>query len=152
MITPKINDQYDQTMAETLGDACFEGNIETVHEIIKRGISIDDEAFFAAVSGGHIPVVKLLLSSGIDVNIKNGEAMALAVCHKNWSMVEFLLDSGIDRHAHNDLVFVFAIWDNNVPMVERLLSMGDYSDKMKRRLIRESKKKDRTEIVELLSE
>ena len=103
-------DSCKQTFHIYLFEQIAMGNTEIVRKLLYGGIPVDVQDGFQlnestlhwGCSFNHIEVVKLLLSHGCDVNIKNvnGEScLHLACKHKNYELVSLLVREGVNIDA-----------------------------------------------------
>lgn len=109
------------------GDAIEKGNLEMVKLFIEHGVSIADPSTWTslfpienAAAGGHLEIVKLLVSKGCKVNPEIGRhagfatpnsALARAVYANHEKVVEFLLVNGADQNLK-------LYPDNNSPLYD----------------------------------
>jgi ankyrin repeat protein len=81
--------------------ACF-GDIQKIEECLKDGTKIDEKdtanftALHYAVSGGHVDVVKFLLSNGANVNVKSINGWTPLRFTLTAKMAELLIANGAD--------------------------------------------------------
>lgn len=83
----------------------------------------------AAVSGGHIEVVKLLLSKRASVNLNDGEGnwpLLVAITKKHYDIAELLLESGADacKCSSKKSSLKSACVNGNIKMINRLVKAG----------------------------
>ena len=106
--------------------SCKNGNLELTKLFIENGLTIDNESFFEAlriaVVNNHIDVVKYLLDSNNDINIKDGEGNTLLYYVKNLETTKFLVEAGIDKNSYNP--------NNDIDILNYLLEQGASPEKL----------------------
>lgn len=75
------------------------GHIEVVKYLVSRGADVsgyDQWAVVWASAGGHLETVKYLVSEGADITFSDNEAINLASIHNRFEMVKYLISIGAD--------------------------------------------------------
>ena len=97
---------YDNT--SILAEALSHGRVESVRLLLARGARVEDIHFSAAMHGSTpeqraLPIMKLLVSAGADVNKPRGGStipgtspLMSAVRRKNYNVAKYLLSQGAD--------------------------------------------------------
>jgi ankyrin repeat protein len=111
---------------------CQEGYVEGVRAILANqplaGQESEDTSLILAATNGHIDVVRLLLESGVDVNLQSDEDTALraASVYGNIDMMRLLLQHGADINLQckNGHALVTASRRGDLEIVRLLLEHG----------------------------
>lgn len=104
---PPSNGSGDQTLEEQLLDAAFSGDADKVRVLLKKGAHANEAKvgitpLMAAASRGYVPVLRLLLAAGAQVNAQDRAhvtALMLAALQSSAEGVDLLLQSGADINA-----------------------------------------------------
>lgn len=83
-----------------------------------------DHALQVASTEYKLPVVKLLLENGANINRIHDNAMSSSVIHNNYSMVKFLIDKGYNINKDSDRFILLACENGHLPIVELLYNHG----------------------------
>ncbi|HLK55779.1 MAG TPA: ankyrin repeat domain-containing protein [Chthonomonadaceae bacterium] len=124
------------------------GQIDLAQMILARGADVNSRVLegttplFAAAEADDLPMVKLLLANGANVNIKNdwdfehSAALSMAADKGNLKMVQLLLDHGanVNSAARFGSALTHAALNKNIAIVRLLLAhradpnIGDYHE------------------------
>lgn len=135
LLRRKTKENNNSIAIETLGHAALFGNVNAVKAAISFGIDLNsftkngETALHKAIRNEQLDVVRLLLESGADPNLKNkddGEpSTMIALREGNKFIVDELFTSEIDLNARNDsgwTLLMTAIESENIKVVKNLLN------------------------------
>lgn len=108
-----MKEDDESSILVTLMTACKSGNASAVEELLRAISDLDinqsnqfgETPFLQAASGGHLDVLKLLHSRGVQVNSKNQKgdsALHLAARNGHLPSVMFLVQNEADLNAENE--------------------------------------------------
>lgn len=134
-----VVDEDEESLGHRLILACEKGCIDTVTALIQAGAPVnivgelhheDASPLRAAIDGGHVQVVELLLKNGADVNMDvTTPALVAAVKKRDLHIVRKLLVAGADiNHVRSFLLpkggtaLFDAVWNGDLPIVRELLA------------------------------
>jgi ankyrin repeat protein len=93
----------DDNGRTALSYAVESGNLDLARTLIERGVEVPSELLFKAIMGSHVEMLKLLVSTGVDVNIKalvfSETPLLRAVKNHDVESARILLDAGADVNA-----------------------------------------------------
>ena len=116
--------------------AACEGDMTAVKRLLKQDVDVNEvgkkhdwRVINAAIRGGNIDIVKLLIENGADVFAKIDGANALfsAARYGHIHIAKLLIDEGVDvyaRHETGTTVLHSAAYGGHVDMAKFLLDMG----------------------------
>jgi len=107
---PELVNAFADDGFQPLGLACFFGHLEAADYLVKAGASVNTPSnnpigatpLQSAVAGNHVSVVKSLLKSGANPNVREGAGFTplhTAAGNGNTEIVQLLILSGADLHA-----------------------------------------------------
>ena len=121
-------------MGTPLGTAALHGNRDIVELLLDKGADIKKSGewsvFSYALYSGSIETIDLLISRGIDVNMKDSYGTTpLQDAAKNGKkeVVEFLLSKGADINAESKesrSVLHYAVWGGSIEIMDLFISGG----------------------------
>jgi ankyrin repeat protein len=117
---------------ETLKQAAQDYNLSKVKELIDQGVSIQNiplSDLFSFENNDHIPekieLLRMLLQSGIDVNLDKGKTLSQAILNSNIDFALLLLKSGAEvTNPFGQLSLVYAVELGDIELVEILIDLG----------------------------
>jgi hypothetical protein len=125
-------DMQNKSTENALMLLAFKGNLELVKLMVEKyGAEIEKEGWSPihyAVTKGHLPIVRYLVSKEADVNIgtpNNTTSLMLAARYGYIDVVKFLLDHEADLALHNDqnlTTIDFAVMSNQKEIANGLKS------------------------------
>ncbi len=95
--------------------------LEHKREECKGGM---EDAFLAACSGGHVPVVEALLEAGIPVDVSKNMALREAVYYNHPDVILTLLTHGADIDANDGQALSWALQKKDTILLQFLLVNG----------------------------
>ncbi len=109
-----------------LYEACGEGDIEAVRNLVERGASVQDiegvgAPLVAAVNNGHLEVMEYLVQLGADVDVGYGLPLHVAVTNNRRQMLRFLIDSGADIQKYGKKALGAAVMYGHLKMLDYLV-------------------------------
>ena len=99
------------------------GNPIVSYDILQRSRN-NMRLLFNASEAGEIGLIKEALSKGINVQIRNNDALDSAVTHNKLATVKYLVDNGADIHDREDLPLRTAAFRGHLDIVKYLVSKG----------------------------
>ena len=105
-------------------DACKDGDLKQVKELIEKGVNVhtyDDYALMYASQYGHLDLVKYLIEQGADINARNDFALRYASQYGHLDVVKYLIEQGAYIHAIEDATLRVAIIHGHLNIVKYLL-------------------------------
>jgi len=116
---------YVATHKTALGYAAMCGQKEAVEWLIRNGANTNScNPLHLAAINGHVPILKLLISKGMDINAQsplNKTALEYATEHGHKEAVEWLISNGANANA---VCLHLAARKGHVPILELLISQG----------------------------
>ena len=98
-----------------------EGNPIVSYNILKQSRN-DMRLLFNAAEAGEIGLIKEALSRGINIQIRNNDALDAAISHNQLAAVKYLVDNGADIHDRADLPIRTASFRGYLDIVKYLVS------------------------------
>jgi len=113
---------YEQTK-HTVESVCDNGNIKTVKHIIFH-THVRDFALGWSSFGGHLEVVKYLVSVGANIHADNAHALRWSAENGHLEVVKFLVSIGANIHADDDFAFRWSAENGHLEVVKYLVNIG----------------------------
>ncbi|MDW7682211.1 MAG: ankyrin repeat domain-containing protein, partial [bacterium] len=124
--------QHDQ-----LYQFCRSGNEKELKNLIKAKINLNlglkpdsTTALMAAVEGGHLQIIKLLVENGADINAKRKfgyTSLMIAIQRNQVEIAKYLIKVGADIHMFtniNDTPLMFAVEKCQTELLQLLIQKG----------------------------
>jgi len=110
---PELVNAFADDGFQPLGLACFFGHLESADYLVRAGASVNMPSnnglhatpLQSAVAGGHAPIVKMLLNSGAQPNVRERGGVTplhTAAAHGDAESIQLLILAGADLHLRND--------------------------------------------------
>lgn len=107
---PELVNAFAEDGFQPLGLACFFGHLEAAEYLVRAGASVNTSSnnplgatpLQSATAGNHVSIVKMLLKSGANVNVREGTGFTplhTAASNGNTEIIQMLILSGADLHA-----------------------------------------------------
>ena len=118
---------------DELIDACREGTIQKVKELIKGGVDINitnkygENALEVSVEEGNLVLVKLLITEGVELASLRRTLVQEATCNGDTEIVKLLIDAGVDVNITNSSgrnPLSYAAENGHVEIVKLLITLG----------------------------
>jgi Ankyrin repeats (3 copies) len=121
-------------MNQQLNNACSEGDIETVRQLLNRGVDVnkkDDRegwtALHFAIFEEHKEIIKLLLDNGADINQEDNEGWTALYVGSDYiqkEIVELLVTRKADFNQDDNEQLIAACSDGDIETVKQLHNHG----------------------------
>ncbi len=110
---PDLVNAFADDGFQPLGLACFFGHLEAADYLVRAGASVNTPSnnelhaapLQSAVAGGHAPIVRMLLKSGAQPNVRErggGTPLHTAATNGDTESIQLLILAGADLHLRND--------------------------------------------------
>ena len=107
---PELVNTFADDGFQPLGLACFFGQLEAAEYLVRAGASVNTLSnnhlgatpLQSAVAGNHVSIVKMLMKSGGNPNVREGGGFTplhTAASNGNPEIIQLLILSGADLHA-----------------------------------------------------
>lgn len=108
-----------------ISHACYEGSTEVVAELVKRGKVGTYETLEMVVRKGFLPIIKLLIKSGINPESYNSHVLIEAITYRKFKIVKYLIEeAGLKPDIQENLPLLTAVTANDVKIFDYLISKG----------------------------
>ena len=92
---------------------------------IKKFVLTNENLWWACTDGGHLEIVKYLVSLGADIRAAGDYAVRWASENGHLETVKYLVSVGADIRAENDLAVRWASENGHLEIVKYLVSVGE---------------------------
>jgi ankyrin repeat protein len=99
---------------EVFVHTCSLGHIDVVKLLVSAGINENEQALFTAISHGHLSVVEFLVSKGANIHLHNEFALRSASHYGHLDVVKYLVEKGTDVHVEYDQALLNALTLQNI--------------------------------------
>jgi len=115
--------RYCNQVENTLNMICKRVDIKAIKYAISH-TSICYEMLRWSASGGHVLVVKYLVSTGANIHAYNDHALRFSARYGHLEVVKYLVGVGADIHADEDFALGWSAENGHLKVVKYLISVG----------------------------